>query len=110
MTAVPKPTKVRSKALRHSARGETCTIRLPGVCNHDAETTVLCHLPGHAKGIGTKESDLHAAYACSACHDAIDGRRPHYLGGAIVLDAMLRGLSETHARMIDAGLITVIGS
>jgi hypothetical protein len=73
---------------------------------------VLAHLPGHGKGIGTKESDLHAVYACYLCHNYIDGRRragPQVLGDAIVLDAMLRGLSETQARMVEAGLITVKG-
>lgn len=104
----PKPAKVRSTALRSSARGQSCTVRLPGVCRHDTATVVLAHLPGHGKGIGTKESDMHAAYACHACHDVMDGRALSPLRSAIILDAMLRGLSETQARMVAAGLISVL--
>lgn len=108
--AYPKPFKVRSDALRQSAKGQTCTVRLPGFCNHNAATTVLAHLPGGGSGTGTKGDDTHAAYACSDCHDFIDRRRQSKeLSGAIVLDAMLRGLAETHHRMIEAGLLKVEG-
>ncbi|MBP8216020.1 MAG: DUF1364 family protein [Thauera sp.] len=103
----PKPKKVRSGALRRSARGQNCTLRLPHVCNFDPRTTVLCHLPGHARGMGTKEADMHAVYGCSACHDVIDGRTRTNLGDALILEAMLRALSETQALMVEAGLITV---
>ena len=55
-----------------SAKGQECQIRLPGVCNFDTETTVLAHLNGG--GMGMKALDIHGAYACSRCHDAVDGR------------------------------------
>ncbi len=55
-----------------SARGQDCTIRIPNVCNHNPETTVFAHLSGG--GMGAKVKDIHGAYACSSCHDAIDGR------------------------------------
>ena len=61
-----------SQLLRDSARGQECTIRLPGICNRDPATTVLCHLPGG--GTGMKHSDIHAAFACSSCHDEVDRR------------------------------------
>jgi len=57
--------------LRDAARGRDCQIRIPGVCNFNAETTVLCHLSGG--GMGAKRSDLAAAVGCSACHAAVDG-------------------------------------
>lgn len=101
--------KLRSNALRKSARGQPCSLRLPGICNHRDETTVLAHLPGIGKGVGSKVSDLHAAFACSSCHDAIDRHtyEKHGLTGAIVLDAMLRGHSETMARWLLMGLLQV---
>lgn len=105
--AFPKPTKVRSNALRRSARGRSCCLRLPGVCCHDDATVVLCHLPGHDRGMGTKTSDMHAVYGCFSCHSAIDGRTRTNLGDALILEAMLRALSETQALMVEAGLITV---
>jgi hypothetical protein len=48
-------------------------IRLPDCCNGDAETTVLAHirLIG-VSGMGTKGPDVLAAFACSACHTAVD--------------------------------------
>ena len=57
---------------RKLARGRDCQIRIPGVCNGNPETVVLCHLPG--AGMGRKSNDLFAAYGCSACHDLVDGR------------------------------------
>lgn len=64
--------------IRKSAKNEECTIRLPGVCNFDPATTVLCHSneSTDGKGMGLKASDERAAYGCSACHDVVDGRRP----------------------------------
>lgn len=58
-----------------AARGRNCTVRIPGVCNGDPETVVLAHyrLAGTC-GTGMKPNDLQGAWACSACHDAIDGR------------------------------------
>lgn len=55
-----------------SAKGKECTVRIPGVCNHNPETVVFAHLNGG--GMGMKRSDIHGAYCCSACHDIIDFR------------------------------------
>jgi hypothetical protein len=63
--------------LRKAARGRGCMIRLPGICNHNSETTVLAHVRlAGVSGMGIKADDLLGAWACSACHDAID-RRSH---------------------------------
>jgi hypothetical protein len=64
-------------SLRQAAKGRPCQVRIPGICNHDPATTVLAHyrLAG-ACGVGQKPHDLLGAWACSACHDAID-RRTH---------------------------------
>ena len=61
--------------LRQSARGMPCMIRVPGICNGNSDTTVLAHyrLSGYC-GIGIKPPDEMAAWACSACHDAVDFR------------------------------------
>jgi len=62
--------------IRQSARGQQCQVRIPFVCNHNPETTVLAHGNGSAydKGIGAKGRDYQGAYACSACHDVVDRR------------------------------------
>ncbi len=61
--------------LRKAARGQMCTVRIPGYCNHNPETSVLAHyrLAGTC-GTATKPHDMQAAIACSSCHDLIDGR------------------------------------
>lgn len=77
--AAKLPRQVRTdQAIRESANGEECHVRLPGFCNGRTDTTVWSHWPGldADRGMGLKALDLCGAYACSACHDAIDGRQP----------------------------------
>ncbi len=64
----------RSKRLLESARGQHCTLRIPGVCNGNPETTVAAHSNQlvHGKGMGLKAHDCFAAWACSSCHTEID--------------------------------------
>lgn len=64
--------KIKSKKLRYSAKGEECTFNITDACNHNPETTVLCHLPSESKGIGTKSDDFCAAFGSSDCHRVID--------------------------------------
>ena len=61
--------------LRKLANGQPCLVRLPG-CDGGGETTTLAHyrLAGYC-GMGLKPPDVLGAFACSSCHDAIDGRR-----------------------------------
>lgn len=66
------------KNLRKEARNRECQVRIPGICNHNSETTVLAHyrLAGTC-GTGIKPPDIQGAWACSACHDEIDRRTRH---------------------------------
>lgn len=88
--------------MRRAARGEECTLRLPGVCNFDPETTVLCHSNRLAdgKGMGLKAPDTAACFGCSACHDVLDGRRPRPEGMTelMVEGAFVRAVALTHER------------
>lgn len=61
--------------LRKEARGRECQVRIPSICNHNPETSVLAHyrLAGTC-GTGCKPGDLQGAISCNSCHDAIDGR------------------------------------
>lgn len=62
--------------LRKLARGKPCQVRVPTHCNGNRQTTVLAHyrLAGYA-GMGSKPDDWSfGAWACSACHDVVDGR------------------------------------
>lgn len=97
--------RVISQKLRDSARGKDCTLRIPGVCNFNPETTVLAHLPCGQKGMGMKGPDLVAVFACSACHDLLDGRTL----GEVAADDLLRALAETQMTWIAEGHIKIAG-
>ena len=61
--------------ITQSARNEECQVRLIGICNHNSETTAFAHYrKGGLGGMGKKPKDIFGAYACSACHDVLDGR------------------------------------
>lgn len=97
-----------SKRIRDFARGQDCTLRIPGVCNHDAETVVHCHLRFfNWAGISQKPVDFLGVHACSACHDALDRRSAaHELIG---FEDILRALGETQMRLHRAGLLKMEG-
>ena len=91
-----------SKAIRKSARGEGCTLRL-SVCTHDPETVVFAHLRffGWA-GVAQKPHDLLGVYACVACHSALDSRAEGLWGFEDILRAHGETLMCLHAK----GLVT----
>lgn len=95
--------KVESKKIRSAARGQDCTVRLVGICNFNPETTVLAHLPCGQRGIGIKSPDNIAVFACSACHDAIDGR----VKADIDWRDMLRALAETQLSLIEKSIMVI---
>lgn len=97
-----------SPAIRQSARGEACTLRLD-CCNHDPETTVFAHLRFFGwGGMGQKPSDLLGVFGCNLCHDALDRRSDAdvELWG---FDDLLSALGETLMRQHAKGIISVRG-
>lgn len=90
-----------------SAIGESCTVRIPFVCNHDVNTVVAAHLSGvrFGHGFGQKVSDLHIAYCCSACHDALDGRTDVGLGKDELKLLHLEAVIETQIKLVKKGLV-----
>lgn len=84
------------KDLRKFARGKPCMVRTHA-CNSDPETTVLAHIRrANVAGMGQKPPDTCAVWACSACHDLIDGRTHGYSRESIdsmVLEALVRQLA-----------------
>lgn len=91
--------------LRKSARNQDCTLRLDG-CNFNPETTVLAHIRmNRFCGIGIKPPDYMSCFACSSCHDAIDGR----VKSDTVYKDILRAHFETMLIWVDMGLIEVKG-
>ena len=94
--------------IRKSARGQQCQIRLPGLCSHNPETVVLAHyrLAGTC-GMGMKPNDIQAAYACSLCHDAADGRLKTDLSRDEIQTAFAEGVMRTQQILIKQGLLKV---
>lgn len=96
--------KFISNKLRNSARGEACTLGIPGICNQDWETVVLAHIDSEGKGKGIKSPDFFAVFACSDCHAALDN---------FIIDPLerceftIRALYRTWIIWVDRGLIVV---
>jgi hypothetical protein len=81
-------------------------VRLEGICNHNSETVVLAHIRlSGVSGMGIKADDLLGAWACSACHDAIDRRFRTDLDRDYVRLAHLEGMVRTIAQLRKEGLI-----
>lgn len=98
---------IRSRKYLDGAKGAKCTLRIPGICNGDAATTVSAHIRDGGKGLGNKASDLSTASACFECHRVFDGH------GSVLLTPLewsfyaLRGLQETLEQRHEAGLLIV---
>jgi len=107
------PMKTKRKPLtkiQKSARGENCTLRIPGVCNGNSETVCLCHAP-YPTRFGSRKDDHWAVYGCSECHDFVDGRNNKSFNWAGMLTGMaeywMPAIHETQAKLIEKGLMTV---
>lgn len=104
-----KATRPKMTPIRRSARGETCTLLIPGICTGDTSTTVLCHSNRleDGKGLGLKAPDTDACYGCSACHDVLDGRRPRpaWLSQESLDMAFDRARANTQKKLKEKGLM-----
>jgi len=99
---------LKTSKIRKSARGKMCSLQIYPYCNNNTETTVLAHLPSMAKGMSIKSPDYLAVYACSSCHDLIDGRmHVTNISKEELLRCQMRGLERTWGQLITEGLITI---
>lgn len=69
------------QAIRDSAKGEACTVRIEG-CPSDPTKTIWSHYRGSAggKAMGIKSFDLAGAYACTYCDAVYDGQQQRPAG------------------------------
>lgn len=98
------------RKLTKASRNQTCTIRLPGICSHDPEKTVPCHVSGirFGHGVGQKVPDILVADGCSECHSVVDGRvKVKHLTKEQIRLAFYEGVLETILRRVAAGLVKV---
>lgn len=107
--------KVRSRAIMDACHQMPCTLRIGtfvGIpCSGDR---MGCHLDfTHGKGMGTKVSEMNVVAGCHVCHEILDGRNRAAKNvimerySAAFMEQCLRALTETHARLAAAGIITV---
>ena len=57
--------------------------------------------------MGIKCSDHFAVYACSDCHDVMDGRSPALYGYEMVEGAKMYALERTQMKLIEKGLLVI---
>ena len=93
--------------LRKEAKGRGCMVRIFGICNHNSETVVLAHIRiAGVSGMGMKSPDLIGAWACSACHDELDGRtRRSGLTRDELRLAHFEGMARTIMQLHKEGLV-----
>lgn len=89
--------------LRKSARGRDCQVRIPGQCDWRPDTVVLAHLNGG--GMGRKRDDIHGAFCCASCHDALDGRAKTGFSAQELKLFHMEGVMRTRAIWLEEGLI-----
>lgn len=96
---------MRQSKLTKAAKGRECKVRIPGVCNGNPETVVLAHyrLAGTC-GAGKKPHDMQGAWACSSCHDVIDGRR-HAISRDEARLLHAEGVMRTQDCLVREGLV-----
>ncbi|HED2337570.1 TPA: DUF1364 domain-containing protein, partial [Serratia liquefaciens] len=87
-----------------------CTLQIPGICNGNPETTVLCHLPSNTHGMGYKSDDFWTVFGCSCCHDVIDGRTPYDWRAGEKDETILYALHKTLRIWFDTELFYMNGS
>jgi hypothetical protein len=68
-----RTSKPRITAARKAAKGQSCMIRIPGICCHDETTVVLCHYR-LASGAGMKPDDEQGAWDVRFATAPVDGR------------------------------------
>lgn len=95
---------IRSKKILAHAKGQPCTLRFPGICNNNPETTVACHIRDQHKGMGIKASDYSVVFGCSDCHRHLDEGADQFLE---VSGHVIRALQETWGILIRDGIIFV---
>lgn len=86
------------------AKGQSCQIRLAAICNFRTDTTVPAHYSlADVSGRGIKSPSTCIAWACSACHDAVDGRVLTGISHDMVRLAHAEGIIRTLAILDSMG-------
>lgn len=104
-----KRSRPKSTPIRQSAKGEDCTMMIPGVCNHNPETVVWAHSNRyeHGKSMGRKAEDRFGCYSCSSCHAVLDGQatRPYGVTKEDIESYFDQAMERSQSILRDKGLL-----
>ena len=89
------------------AANRPCTMRLPGVCNHNPATSVWAHINSvrYGAGRGKKAPDIIGLIACFDCHAVLDGRVKTTLERDYIKLCALEGHMESLVLLVKAGIL-----
>jgi hypothetical protein len=106
-----KSTRPKMTPIRKSARREACTLRFPGICNRNPETTAWCHSnrAEDGKGMGLKARDEEGCYGCSDCHAWLDGGYAGWMPREAVDARFDAARTESQAILRAKGLMAAAG-
>lgn len=102
-----KDAPYRNKKILDYAKGQHCQINIHGICNHNNETVVACHIRKHefGAGVGLKPDDCVIFFACSACHDVCDGRVSHEFDSEWLYSQMHEANTRTMRILFREGIV-----
>lgn len=104
-----KASRQKTSSIRQSARHETCTLRLPGVCKPEPGNVVWAHSnrAEDGKAGGMKANDSRGAYACYWCHCVYDRqhKRPPGMTLEYVEGEFTRAMGESTEILRRKGLM-----
>jgi len=97
---------LRIPKIRNAARGQECTVNSP-ICNYDNSTTIPAHFNESyaGKGAGQKADDCALVFACSDCHDWLDGRGSIDVDRSDIEWYWRRAYYRTIRQLIDDGVL-----
>ena len=101
-TSLARGNKQKESPLTKNARGQDCTLRLPG-CRDGTETVVFVHYRRFSwGGMGCKPNDLLGCFGCDVCHE----KQEHYHEDATDTE-LLRAMGETLMQQLNDGIIRI---
>lgn len=96
-----------SPVMRAAAKGKTCKLAIPGICDNDPAKVVGCHMRLFGfGGMGVKPDDLFIIDACASCHAVLDSRGK-WASAGLGWDAVLRAFMQTLSSRRAEGLISI---
>lgn len=98
---------LRSRKYLDGSRGQPCTLEFVGVCNHNPETTVACHIHDETFGKGRKADDVSTVDGCSDCHRFLDEGWAGKISRTVLLAHVIRALQRTLRNRIDRGILVL---